>query len=484
MSSPLATVGSIKVKLGLLVVASVVVAMVVSIVALRLGRPAAARIPGHRGARAGRDPAAGRRHDLAAARDDRGRPADGARRLPRPGPGRVDRRGRRAGRAPSTRWPRSSPPSTASSAPWSPPSPTSCGPRSPASTAVLENLADGVVPADEEHLEAAVGPGPPARRPGRRPARPLPRRRRRRPAAARRRSTSPRSSTRPWPTWCRPGRGVSFAVDVADGLERRGRPGPAAPAASSTCSTTPCGTAPSAARSGSRAAGVRRPLAPRGRATTGPGVPPADRERAFERFGTLAAPGSPATGGTGLGPGHRPLGGHPARRHRPLPRPAAGYDRARAPRRPAARPARAPVAPADRRTASRRTLRSPPCPRPPAQPLPRRPSVTPPPVIDPLFGATGPTLAGSGASRGAGRLGVGLLGGLLLPFRDPGLALFLVLVAAGGTVCWAAQHRRDPFTLTCAGAGRAVLACRVLLLDADWIARCACSPALPRCWSG
>ena len=47
MSTPLATVGSIKVKLGLLVAASVVVAMVVSNVGLPLGRPAAACLPGH-----------------------------------------------------------------------------------------------------------------------------------------------------------------------------------------------------------------------------------------------------------------------------------------------------------------------------------------------------------------------------------------------------------------------------------------------------
>ncbi len=43
MSSPLATVGSIKVKLGLLVVASVVVAMVVSIVGYDSGVPFCSR---------------------------------------------------------------------------------------------------------------------------------------------------------------------------------------------------------------------------------------------------------------------------------------------------------------------------------------------------------------------------------------------------------------------------------------------------------
>jgi len=38
-------------------------------------------------------------------------------------------------------------------------------------------------------------------------------------------------------------------------------------------------------------------------------------------------------------------------------------------------------------------------------------------------------------------LGVGVLAGLLIPYRDLGLAFFLVLLAAGGTVWWAAKRR-------------------------------------------
>ncbi len=65
-------------------------------------------------------------------------------------------------------------------------------------------------------------------------------------------------------------------------------------------------------------------------------------------------------------------------------------------------------------------------------------------------------------------VGVGVLAGLLVPYRDLGLAFFLVLVAAGGTVWWAAQHRRDPFTLTCLVLA-ALCTLPVVLLDAEWI---------------
>ena len=63
----------------------------------RRGRAVLAERPGHRRAGARRHPAARGRHDLAAARDDRRRPADGARRLLRPGHRDLERRGRRAG---------------------------------------------------------------------------------------------------------------------------------------------------------------------------------------------------------------------------------------------------------------------------------------------------------------------------------------------------------------------------------------------------
>ena len=65
-------------------------------------------------------------------------------------------------------------------------------------------------------------------------------------------------------------------------------------------------------------------------------------------------------------------------------------------------------------------------------------------------------------------LGVGVLAGLLIPYRDLGLAFFLVLLAAGGTVWWAAKRRADPFTVTCLTLA-ALCTLPVVLLDAEWI---------------
>jgi hypothetical protein len=102
-------------------------------------------------------------------------------------------------------------------------------------------------------------------------------------------------------------------------------------------------------------------------------------------------------------------------------------------------------------------------------PAPARTSPdVPSPVIDPLFGKHWPDVPGGRRDVVLVAAGVGLLGGLLLPFHDPGLAMFLVLVAAGGAVWWAARHRRDPFTVTCMVLG-ALCCLPVLLLDAAWI---------------
>ena len=67
-----------------------------------------------------------------------------------------------------------------------------------------------------------------------------------------------------------------------------------------------------------------------------------------------------------------------------------------------------------------------------------------------------------------GALGVGVLAGVVLPFRGLGLGMFLVLVAAGGVLLAASRHRRDPFTLTCAALCLA-LSATVVIRDAEWI---------------
>jgi hypothetical protein len=89
-------------------------------------------------------------------------------------------------------------------------------------------------------------------------------------------------------------------------------------------------------------------------------------------------------------------------------------------------------------------------------------------VIDPLFGRHWPDVPGARRDVVVATAGVGLLAGLLLPYRGPGLATFLVLAAAGACVWWSARHRRDPFTVTCMIL--AALCCLpVVLLDAPWI---------------
>ena len=67
-----------------------------------------------------------------------------------------------------------------------------------------------------------------------------------------------------------------------------------------------------------------------------------------------------------------------------------------------------------------------------------------------------------------GAVATGVLGGLVLPFRDLGLGTFLVLLAAGGLLLAASRHRRDPFTLTCA-ALCVLLAAATVVRDAEWI---------------
>jgi two-component system, OmpR family, sensor histidine kinase BaeS len=209
----------------------------------------------------------------------------------------------------------------------------------------------------------------------------------------------------------------------------------------------------------------------------GPGVAPDDRERAFERFGTLAAgAGTTASGGTGLGLAIARwvagLHGGTVRFVDPPPGTTGAVVRIDLPLRPP------PGRPIHHEEITVTTHPGPPPPPPPgpspyvhAQPHPyTRPAstVTPPPLLDPLFGRFWPDVPGSGRAVVLAVAVVGALGGVLLPYRPAGLALFLVLAAAGATVVWAARHSSDPFTLTClALAGLCALP--VLLLDATWI---------------
>ncbi len=198
-------------------------------------------------------------------------------------------------------------------------------------------------------------------------------------------------------------------------------------------------------------------------ADDGPGVAPGDRERAFDRFGTLAHdPGAAGGGGTGLGLAIARwvagLHGGTVRFVDPPTGTSGAVVRADLPLNPPSRPA---ATPAPTPAASEVTPVSAPAPTPVV-------FVEPSPVIDPLFGKHWPDVPGGRRDIVLVAAGVGLMGGLLLPFRDPGLAMFLVLAAAGGAVWGAARHRRDPFTVVCMVLG-AVCCLPVVLLDAPWI---------------
>jgi two-component sensor histidine kinase len=343
-------------------------------------------------------------------------------------------------------------------------------------TAVLENLADGVVPVDEEHLEAAVGQ---ARRLSDLVGDLLDLSRVDAGVAPLRLDDIEVSElldetvAELVPT----GRAVSFSVDVAPGLQVR--------ADRARLRQLVVNLLDNAVRHGPERGTVRvraeLPDVPGDRwllaiADDGPGVPPADRERAFERFGTLAHdPSSTAAGGTGLGLAIArwvaTLHGGTVRFVDP-PQGTSG----------AVLHVDLPVDPPERRIT--RPVDVPPEPVQPAQPpsevtmnetappVSTSPVVAPavtPAVIDPVFGRHWPDAVQSGRPVVLAALGVGFLGGLLLPEHRNGLATFLVLLAAGTTVAWAAQHRRDPFTATCLVLA-SLCTLPVVLLDAEWIA--------------
>jgi signal transduction histidine kinase len=192
----------------------------------------------------------------------------------------------------------------------------------------------------------------------------------------------------------------------------------------------------------------------------GPGVAPADREGAFEPFGTLSA--NDGGGGTGLGLAIArwvtDLHGGSIRFVDPEAGDAGARVRVSLPLQPPDRPDHL----------QGETMPTTPTPSGPS-PTPAAPVAVPaPPLLDGIFGEFWP-------ERGVparlwimlGALGVGVLGGLVMPFRDLGLGTFLVLLAAGGVVL-AASKRRDVYTLTCAWLC-VLLAATTVVRDADWI---------------
>ncbi|GAB2874521.1 DUF4153 domain-containing protein [Nocardioides pacificus] len=194
-------------------------------------------------------------------------------------------------------------------------------------------------------------------------------------------------------------------------------------------------------------------------ADEGPGIPAADRERVFERFGTLAS--ADGGGGTGLGLAIARWVSdlHGGSIHVVDPEHGTGARvRVDLPREPTPRVQEAPM----------------PSTTAPTTPTPARPGTpaapaAPEPALDAIFGSFWPESGRPAHLRAVlASLAVGVLAGLVLPDRDLGLALFLVLLAAGGVTLALSVNRRSPFTLTCAGLC-VLLAGTVVVRDADWI---------------
>ncbi len=198
-------------------------------------------------------------------------------------------------------------------------------------------------------------------------------------------------------------------------------------------------------------------------ADQGPGIAPQDRERVFERFGTLP---DASGGGTGLGlaiarwvtdlHGGRitvvdPVPGETGARFR----------------------VELPATPSERTTA----MDAPPTTHQAAQPGP--PPVAPP--MSPRTAGSGSivddTFGGFWAERDVPPLrwvlltclGIGVFAGWTLPDANLGLAASLVLVASGVLVLVLTRHRRSPFTWACAVLAFGFAAV-VTVRDAEWIA--------------
>jgi two-component system sensor histidine kinase BaeS len=199
-------------------------------------------------------------------------------------------------------------------------------------------------------------------------------------------------------------------------------------------------------------------------ADQGPGVAPANREHAFERFGTLSD--IDGGGGTGLGLAiarwvtdlHDGSIGFTD----PDPEPGESGARVRAdlPLVPTlARPKETPMTDSTAAPMGRPTSAS----------LPPYTQASLPSLTDTTFGSFWPDHSVPGNVRILlSALGVGVLAGAVLPFRDHGLGVFFVLVAAGGVLLTASRHRRDPFTMTCAALCLA-LSMVAVIRDAEWI---------------
>lgn len=193
-------------------------------------------------------------------------------------------------------------------------------------------------------------------------------------------------------------------------------------------------------------------------ADDGGGVAPADRERVFERFGTDGA------GGTGLGLAVArwvaqlhggtlrfidPLSGRGARLR--LDVPTAGSP--------------APSDPSPTPEPAMTTSTSTTAPSPPLPPIPTSSK----PGMDALFGRFWPEGGLPPGLRTVVAAAVaGLVAGVALSFTAVGITWSLVAIACGAAALLTARRRREPWTLACAGLAL-LLVLPMTLLDAWWI---------------
>ncbi|SED17656.1 Signal transduction histidine kinase [Nocardioides exalbidus] len=191
----------------------------------------------------------------------------------------------------------------------------------------------------------------------------------------------------------------------------------------------------------------------------GRGVAPADRERVFERFGTDGA------GGTGLGLAvarwvaqlHHgtlrfldPASGHGARLRLEVPT--------------ASSPTPEPTQGLRQETDMTTTA-----PQPAQPPAPPAPPTVRAPGLDSLFGRFWPEQGpSSGLHTVVAAALAGLVAGVALSFTDVGASWTLVALTCGAAALATAQRRREPWTLLCAGLAL-LLVLPLTLLDAWWL---------------
>ncbi|MEU0090975.1 DUF4153 domain-containing protein [Kribbella sp. NPDC006257] len=199
-------------------------------------------------------------------------------------------------------------------------------------------------------------------------------------------------------------------------------------------------------------------------ADEGPGIPAADRDRVFERFGTLGE--AEGGGGTGLGLAIArwvtDLHGGTIHFVEPEPRstgPAGALVRVDLPFEPVPKKAEEP------------SMTKPESPAPPKAPVVAPVAAkVPESGMDQVFGNFWPDAKVPANLRAVLYcLAVGLLAAIVFPFRDMGIGTAVVLIAAGGVIMRFSVNIRSRFTQACAVLC-VLLAAVTAVRDAEWIA--------------